>query len=60
MRETIKSILHTSRADKSAKNGPTDELRERLYDYSSAYTLAVMKRADKELVRPWSLQIAYP
>jgi hypothetical protein len=37
MWETIESILYTPRTDQSTKDGTTNELREGLYDYSSAY-----------------------
>jgi hypothetical protein len=42
--ESVETILHSSRTDEGTKNGTTNQLRERLYDYSSAHGLAVMRR----------------
>jgi hypothetical protein len=42
--ESVEAILDSARTDEGTKNGTTNELRERLYDYSSAHGLFVVRR----------------
>jgi len=44
MWESVEAILYSPRTDEGTKDGTTNELGERLYDYSSAHGLVIIVR----------------